>query len=350
MTLRKFSALLLSLVFFVLAVFPASATNVDELENTTSGLKSDVSGLKKELSELDKELTQIMSRIKTTRSELITVREELAIAKGEEQAQYESMMTRIKYMYENGNSTMLEMLFSSKCVAEFVSRAEFISAMNDYDRKLLKEYAENSELVAKKEAKLKSTGEQLNQLQKELASKEQSLKKKYSEASSQLSDYTERLEKAKAAAKKAEEEANKNVKPLLPEKPSKPSTPSQTTGNSSAVSYTAEDVELLAALIECEAGSKNYEALLAVGAVVVNRMKHSSYPNTVRGVIFHPGQFPPALNGKVDKMIERGVKPLCVQAATDALNGKSNVGDCISFRAASSGRPGTVIGDNVFFF
>jgi hypothetical protein len=48
---------------------------------------------------LDKELNQIVSQIKTTNSELTEVREELAIAKGQEAAQYESMMTRIKYMY-----------------------------------------------------------------------------------------------------------------------------------------------------------------------------------------------------------------------------------------------------------
>lgn len=348
MTLRKFHALLLSFVLFVSAVFPVYATTVDEPEDTASGLKSEVSDLEKELNELDKELTRIMSRIKDIRSQLDTVQEELAVAKGKEQAQYESMMARIKYMYENGNSTMLEMLFSSKCVAEFVSRAEFISAINDYDRKLLKEYAENSALIVEKEAQLKETEGQLSELQKDLSSKEQHLNKKYSDASNRLSDYTVKLEKAKAAAKKAEEEAKKDVKPIVPQKPS--------TGNSSvitdgsAVSYTEADVELLAALIECEAGYTNYDALLAVGAVVVNRMKHSFYPNTVRGVIFQPGQFPPATNGKVDQVMERGVKTLCVQAATDALNGKSNVEDCISFRAASSGRPGTVIGSNVFFF
>ena len=107
---------------------------------------------------------------------------------------------------------------------------------------------------------------------------------------------------------------------------------------------------LLAALIECEAGSSNYEALLAVGAVVVNRMKHANYPDTVYGVIYHPGQFPPATNGKVDKILARGTKDLCETAARDALNGKTNVEDCISFRAAGNGYVGTVIGDNVFFF
>lgn len=343
-------ALFLSLVLFALSVSPAYATKtVDKLEDEASGLESELSGLEKELKTLDKELNQIMSNIKKTNSELKDVREDLAIAKGREAAQYESMMTRIKYMYENGSTSMLNMLFSSKCIAEFVSKAEYFSAITDYDRKLLDEYHANREAIAANEAKLQESQAYLNSLQNELTSKEKTLNSKISATSAELSAYTAKIEKAKADAKKAEEEAKKQIKPVVPEKPKQESRPIHTTIGS-AVSYTEEDVILLAALIECEAGYKNYDALLAVGAVVVNRMKHPNYPNTVSGVIYHSGQFPPATNGIMDEKLERGVKDLCVTAARDALNGKTNVEDCISFRAASSGRPGTVIGSNVFFF
>lgn len=335
----RIGALFLAFICLTLSVFPAYATKtVEELESEASGLES-------ELSDLEKELDQILAQIKTIRAELESVREELAIAKGKEQAQYESMMTRIKYMYENGNSTMLEMLFSSKCMAEFVSKAEYFSAITEYDRKLLAEYNKNRELIAANEAKLLETQEYLSSLQEELTAKEKAL-------SAEFSEYTAKIEKAKAEAKKAEEETKKEITPIVQEnstnKNSFNNAPATTIG--SAVSYTEEDVILLAAIIECEAGSSNYEALLAVGAVVVNRMKHRNYPDTVYGVIYQPNQFPPATNGKMDKILERGTKELCETAARDALNGKTNVEDCISFRAASSGRPGTIIGSNVFFF
>lgn len=349
----RMSALFLSLVLFALSVFPTHAKKtVDKLEDEAAGLKSDLSGMEKELKTLDKELDQILAQIKTTRSELEGVREELAIAKGQEEAQYESMMTRIKYMYENGSTTMLEMLFSSKCVAEFVSKAEYFSAITEYDRKMLMEYSKNRETIAENEAKLLETQEYLNSLQKELSSKEKTLKSKISDTSAELSSYTAKIEKAKEEAKNTEEEAKKEVKPVVPQKPEKDpvfnKAPAVTNG--SAVIYTEEDVILLAAIIECEAGYTDYEALLAVGAVVVNRMKHPNYPDTVYGVIKQPYQFPPATNGKMDKILNRGTKDLCETAARDALNGKTNVEDCISFRATSSGRPGTIIGDNVFFF
>jgi len=349
----RIGAFFLSFVLFVTSAFPAYATKtVDELEDTTSGLESELSDLEKEMESLDQELDQILAQIKTTSSELKTIREELALAKGKEQAQYESMMTRIKYMYENGNTTILEMLFSSKCLAEFVNKAEYFSAINEYDRNLLAEYKENLDSIAKNEEKLHQTQQHLNSLQEELASKEKDLNNQISATSAELSDYTAKLEKAKEEAKKTEEESKKEIKPIVPENPKEENSSNKAPAvtNGSAVVYTEEDVELLAALIECEAGSSNYDALLAVGAVVVNRMKHRNYPDTVYGVIMQPYQFPPATNGKMDSILERGVKDLCVTAARDALNGKTNVKDCISCRAASSGRPGTIIGDNVFFF
>lgn len=346
-------ALFLSLILFTLSVFPAYATKtVQELEKESSGLETELSDLHKELKTLDEELNQIVSKIKTTSSELNEVREDLAFAKGQEAAQYESMMTRIKYMYENGNTSILEMLFSSKCMSEFISKAEYFSAITEYDRELLAEYNKNREVIAINEKKLANAQKQLNSLQKDLTSKEKNLTSKIDATSTELSAYTTKIEKAKADAKKAEEEARKQVKPIVPEKPQKDPVfnKAPATTNGSAVSYTEEDVLLLAALIECEAGYKNYDALLAVGAVVVNRMKHANYPNTVYGVIYQSGQFPPATSGKMDKILERGTKELCETAARDALNGKTNIEDCISFRAASSGRPGVIIGDNVFFF
>ena len=332
-------ALCLCLVMCISTVFPVYATK------TSEELESELSGLSSELNALDKELEQILSDIEKTSAKLETTREELAVAKGYEEIQYESMKLRIKYMYENGNANMMEMLFSATCMADFLNRAEFYSSITQYDRELLKEFSENSALIADKEKSLVEEQERLQDLQKELDAKEQKLSDEISSA--QLA----KLELAKKEAEEAERLAQEKVEPLIPEKEEK----EESNGNSYETSYgpsieaTASDVELLAALIECEAGSKNYEGMLAVGSVVVNRMKSRHYPDTLRGVIYQSGQFTPAHDGKLQRVLERGVKDSCVVAAQDALNGKNNVGDCVSFRAASSGRPGTIIGDNVFF-
>lgn len=116
-----------------------------------------------------------------------------------------------------------------------------------------------------------------------------------------------------------------------------------------AMSAGADEVTLLGAIIQCEAGSAGYEGMLAVGAVVVNRARRGYGGGSIIGVIYQPGQFPPATNGIMDGILARGVSASCMAAASDALAGIDNTGGATSFRPASSGYGGTVIGGNVFF-
>ena len=111
----------------------------------------------------------------------------------------------------------------------------------------------------------------------------------------------------------------------------------------------ADTTLLLAALIQCEAGSGSYEGMVAVGAVVMNRVRSGSYPGSISGVIYQGGQFPPALNGSVANVAASGVRSACLQAAREAINGTDNTNGALSFRSAASGYSGTVIGANVFF-
>ncbi len=111
----------------------------------------------------------------------------------------------------------------------------------------------------------------------------------------------------------------------------------------------ADTTLLLAALIQCEAGGESYEGQVAVGAVVMNRVRSAAYPDSIHGVIYASGQFTPALNGKVNRVYESGrIKESCIQAAQEALSGVSNVGDLTHFRR-NNGREGLVIGNHVFY-
>ena len=125
---------------------------------------------------------------------------------------------------------------------------------------------------------------------------------------------------------------------------------SSTTTSSSSTSVSSDDVTLLAALIYCEAGGESYAGQVAVGAVVMNRVNSSSYPNTISGVIYQSGQFGPASSGKLARVLANGsYTSSCYQAAQEALSGTSNVGSATSFASASSGKSGTVIGNHVFY-
>lgn len=134
-----------------------------------------------------------------------------------------------------------------------------------------------------------------------------------------------------AAREKAEEEAKRHV-------------------NYGEYTTDEDTMMLLAALIHCEAGGEPYEGQVAVGAVVMNRVRHKAYPDSIRGVIYASGQFTPAMSGKVDRVFESGrIYESCIEAAKEALSGVSNVGDRVYFRRDNGTRKGIVIGHHVFF-
>lgn len=99
-----------------------------------------------------------------------------------------------------------------------------------------------------------------------------------------------------------------------------------------AASVSLDDEALLAALIYCEAGGEPYEGQVAVGAVVMNRVRSGVFPNSVREVIYQSGQFGPAITGKLDRVLANGsTTDSCYQAASEALAGVSPVGGALYF-------------------
>ncbi len=123
---------------------------------------------------------------------------------------------------------------------------------------------------------------------------------------------------------------------------------STSSSSGTAVSASSNDTMLLAALIQCEAGGESYAGQLAVGAVVMNRVKSSSFPNSISGVIYQSGQFSPASSGKLSRVLSSGsISSSCYQAAKAAIAGEDNTGGAKYFHAGSGS--GTVIGNQVFY-
>ena len=138
----------------------------------------------------------------------------------------------------------------------------------------------------------------------------------------------------KAAGEKAAAEAAKAAQKNTSEKTlSKKADTTQ----GEAVSAGADDLTLLAAIIECEAGGESYECQLAVGAAVINRVKSGSYPNSISGVIYQKGQFGPASSGKLARKLSGRISSSCYSAAQEAMSGVDNTGGCTSFNDHGSG-------------
>lgn len=102
--------------------------------------------------------------------------------------------------------------------------------------------------------------------------------------------------------------------------------------------YVRANQELLASIIYCEAGNQPYEGQVAVGAVIMNRVKSGSYPNSIEEVIYQSGQFGPAATGWLNRVrSSKGYSQTALQAAGDALNGSNPIGNCLYFDQGGAG-------------
>ena len=111
----------------------------------------------------------------------------------------------------------------------------------------------------------------------------------------------------------------------------------------------AEELKLLANIIYCEAGSESYVGKVAVGNVIMNRVKSASQPNTITEVVYARGQFSPVRNGSLQRALSSDkADASCYQAAIEALAGAQPVGEKLFFRR-NNGRSGQVIGHHVFY-
>ena len=114
---------------------------------------------------------------------------------------------------------------------------------------------------------------------------------------------------------------------------------------------THDELTTFAALLDCEA-IHDYNSMLAVATVIMNRVESPLFPNSIHGVIYATGQFEPVWSGRLDSVLNSGPSSLALQVTQDAVNGArlSSVIDCYYFLyAGATDRPGVNVGGNLFY-
>lgn len=364
---------------FALATPYSFADEKETLENKTSDLQSQLAGINQDLLKISDEISDTQMRVTIVNSEILRSEDELAISQQNEDQQYENMKSRIKYMYENGNSSMLELLFSAESMSDFLNKADFIQNISQYDRDMLSELQNIHADIENQKMALQNQQDSLNNLENELQQQQAALQQKADETSTDLAQFQAQLQQireqeaaksaAEAAAKAQQEAAAKaqqQAQASANASSSGNNTSSNTTtsngssnsGNNSSggvinnggTSASKSDLDLLAAIIQCEA-YQNYDSLLAVATVIMNRVYDSRFPNSISGVVYAAGQFEPAFSGRLEYVLNAGPTSLSYQVAQDAINGArlAEVADCYYFLYAGTGHPGINIGGNVFF-
>ena len=332
--------------------------NLSELEGQRNGLQEELNGLNGELNEVRARLETIEAAIEDTTAEIERTREELAEAMEIERQQYESMKERIRFMYENRDATYLEMLFGAESFADFLNKTEYIQQIENYDRRKLTEYMETCQRIEAEEERLTTELEQLEEL-RQLAQEEQdrvdalvastagriaNYADQISDTEQQMLDYEARIAQGNndVEALRAQLEEERRLAALAAASHKR---------DISEIQFAEGDRYLLANLIYCEAGGEPYAGKLAVGAVVMNRMLSSVFPDTMVGVIYAPRQFSPVASGRLAlALAENRATESCYQAADEAMSGVTNVEDCVFFRTPIDGiTPRFRISGHIFY-
>ena len=185
---------------------PALAVDTGSLEGESSVLQQQLNGINSELLSMGTEIADIENQIETTNNGIISTEEQLAIIKNSESQQYEAMKQRIKYMYENGESSLLELLFSSDSISDFVNKADFIESVSSYDREQLNELQTTHTTIQEQQASLSDKKESLELMEDELQEKQTTLNQKAAETSTSISELDGQIAKIRAEQQKAAEE------------------------------------------------------------------------------------------------------------------------------------------------
>ncbi len=378
----------------------AAKKQLDRAKKKESAVSDRLDELNDQLQEVQQGLEDLDTRITQKNDQIAETKQELEDMELKREERYEAMKARIRFMYENSDSTLLNALIGAGSMSEFLNRVEYFSQVVEYDRNQLEEYQELLTGLNEKQSAYETQKEELLALQDEQTTEQEKLTTLVadartdlksaglatSEASDELGDlkeqlttekankdilaaqlaYEEKLEAQKAAEDRArleeirrqEEELQKQREEELRRQEEEQRRQEQaasggasddtTTDSDTSQTASAEDLELMACIIQCEAEGEPYAGKLAVGSVVMNRVASSSFPNTIMGVIYQSGQFSPVASGRMAARLAAGANSECRQAAQEVLNGNITV-PYLYFRRDNGTIDGYVLGHHVFY-
>ncbi len=342
-------------------------STVSDLKNKSAILQSTVSDYSDKLDELDSQISETEDALSAVSAEIVNLNGELNDIRARKEEIQRLLNQRMKNVYENGGKRgMLERVLEASSFSDFLNRSVYVTTMVKYDQKRIEE-------CRVLEAELNEKLAQIEDREDELSSYQDSLDDKYSELESiadevqgmldstnssmyseagklanydaQLAELDKTMKALEAQTAAAQAELAKQVAQRLAMK-------KEDTSGSYAAS--ASELEWLAATIQAEADGESYTGKLAVGSVIMNRVKSSAFPNSVVAVITQNMQFASYRSGKVELIIQKGPNSTCIKAAQEVLGG-ARVGDYLFFMTKYYAdyymiSEYTMIGNHAFFY
>ena len=179
---------------------------IDSLKGSKEDIQSEVEKLDKQLNEISGKVKELESQLSKKRQEIANTESALNKAKEQEKKQYRSMKKRIQFMYENGQTSYVEMLLSADSFTDFLNAVEYITQISQYDRKMLKEYQNMQVTIADTQKTLETDYASLQSLQAKVQEEKQAVAALESAKKGELNDVADDLTDAQSVAKAYEAE------------------------------------------------------------------------------------------------------------------------------------------------
>lgn len=325
---------------------------IEQGKEALEGLEEQRQEISAQLNKYNNQLTEAVNALNDTdyaiavkESEIEQKLKELATAREIEEKQYDDLMVHLQFMYESGvTQSYLNLISEATSLTDFLNLSEYVEQISAYDTNMLEQYQAIRAYVEEEEAVLETQRDELEVLRAEQEENRKYVNSLVNQTQSALSSKEGEITRQENEVSAQEEELatiKDNIKELQ-QKLAEELAMSQAAANAewrdvSQVTFTEEDVTMLANLIYCEARGESYEGKLAVGSVVVNRILSSKYPDTMAGVIYQKGQFAPVTSTK-NSFVEAlaydkaANSKGCYEAAREAISGITNVSNCVYFQ------------------
>lgn len=352
-----------------------------KLQDAKSKMEEYLRDLNHQYATIEEQIEDLSQQISDKEKEIEQTLADLEEARRIEEKQYADMKTRIQYMYEHQQGSLFSVLLEGNSIADALNKASYAASITEYDERMMENYIAQKEAIAEKEAKLEGEKEALDELHASVTRKRDEVSALAKNTSGKINEHVNAISAAQAdlegkndtlesqkkvlkeliAEKKrieAEIEAAKQaeIEGSLGEGVTGVRTTEQEYVQYGAYNASEEEVRALAVLIHCEAANQGDAGRLAVGAVVMNRIRDPRFSQgDIMSVIRARGQFSPVTSGRFDLILTQGldtVSQSCYDAARRAIAGESNVGNRVFFRTYTNAPylSGLVIGAHIFSY
>lgn len=372
--------------------------NKDVLEDQKASEEQKLKDLKQQYQAIASDLQALEDKKTEKEAEIAAKTAELEAAVAQQEKQYEDMKKRIQYMYEKPQDSLFSLFLQNISITEIINRVDNTLQIQEYDRKQLDEFTQNTEEIEEQKQYLETAQQELEVIIAETENKQAKVSALQQQTSASISNYlnqiavteaeindTEAALEAKSEAlqelyaKAQEEEAAERRRQA--EEAAKRLQEGIANGSIQAedsgivwreINFSQEEMEMLTAMIYCESRGEPYEGQLAVGYVIMNRVRSTKFPNTLEEVLRQNKQFEPAGSGRFDIVLtayREGIPGVisesewasCEQAANACVNGTSNVGESLFFRThapvpqlatnlEAAGVPYWIIQNHIFYY